>query len=113
MTQEETEDLKFFCENCCKEVKQNASFCPHCGRFFASVRCPACNYKGIASQFNNGCPRCGYAVHPKHTKVANMEDEYREANKKKGRFVDGGLPLWIYATVFGIFILVVAIILFR
>lgn len=112
MANEETEELKFFCENCSKEVKRDASFCPHCGRFFASVRCPACNYKGIASQFKNGCPRCGYAINSKNDKAGNGKEVAFESEKKK-RFVDGGLPIWIYVAVFGIFLIVVAVLLFH
>ena len=113
MPSEEKEELKFFCENCGKEVKRDASFCPHCGRFFASVRCPACNYKGIASQFKNGCPRCGYSIHSKDNKKGYCHDPSTEHNREEKQFAEGGLPLWIYATVFGIFLIVVAIILFR
>ena len=52
---------KFFCENCGKEVRHNAKVCPHCGRFFQAVRCPACSFTGDASLFVHGCPNCGYA----------------------------------------------------
>ena len=57
-----TTKAKFFCENCGAEVPQNAKMCRHCGRFFSSVRCPACGATGKNSDFINGCPVCGYAV---------------------------------------------------
>lgn len=99
---------KFFCENCGKEVRKNASFCPHCGKFFASVRCPVCNYTGIASRFGNGCPRCGYAL--------KRENEKGEEEKKDTRLSQttyyNGLPTWIYAMVFAVFLGVVFLFFF-
>ncbi|MCR5621052.1 MAG: zinc ribbon domain-containing protein [Treponema sp.] len=53
---------KYFCENCGEEVAANARFCPHCGKFFAAVRCPSCGYMGSQNDFKNGCPRCHYAM---------------------------------------------------
>ena len=55
-------NARFFCENCQTEVKGNARFCGHCGRFFAAVKCPACGKTGASHTFKNGCPQCGYAV---------------------------------------------------
>ena len=52
---------KFFCENCGAEVPEKARVCQHCGKFFASVRCPMCGTIGSVSQFTHGCPQCGYA----------------------------------------------------
>ncbi len=57
-----SQKAKFFCENCGAEVPQNAKMCRHCGRFFSSVRCPACGATGKNEDFINGCPVCGYAV---------------------------------------------------
>ena len=102
---------KFFCENCGKEVKRNASICPHCGRFFASVKCPACNYIGEESQFRDGCPRCGFAVH-KH----NRKEEFMQAKKKyskSSRRYDEGLPWWVYVLALATFLIVVGIVLFH
>lgn len=59
---EKKKDAKFFCENCGSEVKSNARFCPKCGKFFASVRCPQCGKMGSPSLFKKGCPRCHYAM---------------------------------------------------
>lgn len=55
-------NAKFFCENCGSEVGANARFCPKCGKFFASVRCPECGKLGSPSLFKKGCPRCHYAM---------------------------------------------------
>ena len=52
---------RFFCEHCHHEVRASAKVCPQCGRFFESVRCPACTYVGQGHDFLNGCPNCGYA----------------------------------------------------
>ncbi|MDR1287449.1 MAG: zinc ribbon domain-containing protein [Treponema sp.] len=79
---------KFFCEHCGAEVARSAKACPRCGRFFASVRCPACGYTGAESLFRGGCPSCGYS----------------SGGQKRGLFPSGKkparsalpLPLWIY-----------------
>ena len=47
---------KFFCENCNAEVRRDAVICPHCGRFFSSVRCPSCGFTGTHKEFKDGCP---------------------------------------------------------
>ncbi|MDR1866872.1 MAG: zinc ribbon domain-containing protein [Treponema sp.] len=54
----------FICDNCIKEVPQDAEVCPHCGKSFASVKCPACGFVGEAKQFYEGCPICGYLSLP-------------------------------------------------
>ncbi|MGP1438341.1 MAG: zinc ribbon domain-containing protein [Treponema sp.] len=100
---------KFFCENCGKEVKRNARFCPHCGRFFASVRCPSCNYFGHSSQFAKGCPKCGYAFHPEKEK----KEATNTSSSKKARAYDDALPKWVYFLVFGILLVVIVVVLFH
>ena len=50
----------FYCENCRKEVSDSDKICPHCGKFFTSVRCPRCNHSGEVEDFSLGCPKCGY-----------------------------------------------------
>lgn len=52
---------RFFCENCKHEVKPNSKVCPHCGRFFTAVKCPACGFTGDGKLFALGCPNCGYS----------------------------------------------------
>ncbi len=96
-----SESPKFFCENCGKEVKRNAPLCPHCGRFFASVRCPSCNYLGSASQFTNGCPKCGYALN-KHKRNEKKEKHSIFQKKEKIKAYDDALPKWIYILIFAI-----------
>jgi uncharacterized paraquat-inducible protein A len=52
----------FYCESCGTEVRKDARVCPRCGRFFSSVKCPKCDYVGLADDFSIGCPVCGYAL---------------------------------------------------
>ena len=76
---------KFFCEYCDTEVPQNAKFCPRCGHFFASVRCPACGKTGDHSEFTNGCPSCGYAFSSQPaSKKDTSENETKFLSKKAG-----------------------------
>lgn len=104
------ETPKFFCENCGSEVKRNAHLCPHCGRIFASVRCPSCNYFGTSSQFSNGCPKCGYAFHS-----AKKEKKEKNSSVKNAPYkaYDDALPKWVYFLVFGIVFVVIMAILFH
>lgn len=53
--------LHYYCENCGAEVRRDAKVCPHCGRFFSSVKCPRCGYAGRPEDFKAGCPVCGYS----------------------------------------------------
>ncbi|MDR2953348.1 MAG: zinc-ribbon domain-containing protein [Treponema sp.] len=55
---------RFFCDNCGAEVESGQKACPHCGRFFSSVRCPVCGFAGEDKLFINGCPACGYSTPP-------------------------------------------------
>lgn len=109
---------KFFCENCGAEVPPNAKMCRHCGRFFTSVRCPACGATGTTKQFEKGCPVCGYAV-GKGKLSASEKISYKEktAGRKsraklryeiesqnsrtfaKNRNTDGTLPSWFYLLI--------------
>jgi RNA polymerase subunit RPABC4/transcription elongation factor Spt4 len=52
---------RYYCERCGAEVRKDTRICPHCGRFFSSVKCPHCGYVGEADDFATGCPVCGYA----------------------------------------------------
>ena len=100
---------KFFCENCNAEVRRDAVICPHCGRFFASVRCPSCGFTGTHKEFKDGCPSCGYAFTPDEQE--NEKGSTKKLKKKKFRFVRytqreadrrtdaDPLPLWIYGIV--------------
>lgn len=79
---------RFFCENCGAEVKRSADRCPRCGRRFASVRCPKCDFAGNEGLFTDGCPICGYSA-------AKAEDEGLPRLKLK-RTAAGALPFWVY-----------------
>jgi hypothetical protein len=83
---------KFFCESCGSEVRQNDRLCPHCGRFFASVKCPSCGISGDARAFRNGCPRCGYAMNG----TAGKSGEERPGRKPVRATDTDPLPWWIY-----------------
>jgi predicted RNA-binding Zn-ribbon protein involved in translation (DUF1610 family) len=79
---------RFFCEHCGAEVRQNDKVCSMCGRFFSSVKCPACGYSGDSTVFRDGCPVCGYAFTPESKGHANPKQK-----KKEG--IDP-LPWWVY-----------------
>jgi uncharacterized membrane protein YvbJ len=93
-------DLRFFCENCGAEVPRDEEKCPKCGKYFASVRCPACGYIGETVQFKGGCPVCGYSTAKSPSKSGNKKD-FSE-NKK----VAGALPFWVYILTAAAFIAV-------
>lgn len=84
---------RFFCESCGIEVPRDAKNCPQCGRYFASVRCPACDFIGEEALFRGGCPVCGYSsgVSPESGGFQGFP-EYSPENKKPA----GALPLWVY-----------------
>jgi len=96
---------KFFCESCGEEVEQNAKICPHCGRFFASVKCPSCGYVGDARLFKKGCPVCGYAF-------KNDAENPGKGGGKNPRDVDP-LPWWMFAIPLAVLIGLVAFIFLR
>jgi hypothetical protein len=85
-------DPRFFCENCGAEVPGNAKNCPACGRFFASVRCPSCDFTGGEALFRGGCPACGYSAPPETGRILPLPE------KKKIPLIAGALPLWVYVT---------------
>jgi rubrerythrin len=87
----------FFCERCGTKVAQNEKACPHCGRYFASVKCPSCNFTGESKDFTQGCPRCGYAL-PKET--------YSKQNTKGKNTIHDSLPFWVYLVALLLLVLV-------
>ncbi|HUH45214.1 MAG TPA: zinc ribbon domain-containing protein [Treponemataceae bacterium] len=87
----------FFCERCGTKVAQNEKACPHCGRYFASVKCPSCNFTGESKDFTQGCPRCGYAL-PKET--------YSKQNTKGKNTINDSLPFWVYLVALLLLVLV-------
>ncbi|MGP1490822.1 MAG: double zinc ribbon domain-containing protein [Treponema sp.] len=99
---------KFFCENCKEEVRRDAMICPHCGRFFASVRCPECGFTGTHKEFKKGCPSCGYAFSSDAFTGAQENSKQKKAGKALRYSGDAPsmkssdpdpLPLWIYGLV--------------
>lgn len=76
---------KYFCENCGEEVAANARFCPHCGKFFAAVRCPSCGYMGSANDFKSGCPRCHYAMSQEDIYGPGQVPNFLQNKKQKGK----------------------------
>jgi len=80
----------FFCESCGIEVPREAKNCPKCGRHFASVRCPACDFTGEEALFRGGCPVCGYSSGNNHDNSGSVPD-FPESKKPAG-----ALPLWVY-----------------
>ena len=101
-----TKKPKFFCESCGTEVKQNAKFCQHCGKFFSSVKCPSCGFSGDSPAFKSGCPVCGYAV------LQNEKDERPAVDSRNAHSTDP-LPLWMYLVAVVLLIGLVALILIR
>ncbi len=113
-----SKEAKFFCESCGSEVPRNSKVCPTCGKFFAAVRCPQCGRIGTNDDFKNGCPTCGYAVIPNNengksgylasingSNGKNIKGRYgargllglgRASNSSGSRYVESGLPFWVY-----------------
>ncbi|MDR0688920.1 MAG: zinc ribbon domain-containing protein [Spirochaetaceae bacterium] len=78
---------RFFCEHCGAEVSRETKHCPRCGRYFASVRCPACGFVGEEGIFKGGCPVCGYSA------ASGRDGGDTKPLRKEG--VEN-LPLWVY-----------------
>jgi len=94
---------RFFCDNCGYEVGHEVKACPYCGRHFASVRCPACDYTGPEKMFLNGCPLCGYSASPVSKSAKTSQ------SRVKKRASAEALPPWAYIAVV---IALLAVILF-
>ena len=102
---------KFFCEYCGTEVRQNDKVCPHCGRFFASVKCPSCGFAGDSKIFKNGCPVCGYAVKTDDMVSTGDTRRIRDSLKRKRGTATDPLPWWMYVLSFGLLIAVLALVI--
>ena len=93
---------RFFCESCNAEVPLDAKICPKCGKNFASVRCPFCDFIGEAEEFRGGCPTCGHVLtgipgsdsSPSPKKKKKPRSNFRKEKKPPG--ATGSLPLWVY-----------------
>ena len=95
---------RFFCDNCGAEVGHNVRSCPRCGRFFASVRCPACGFSGEDKLFSGGCPVCGYSApqgRRKRQKLQNL--------KRSTLSAAASLPGWVYILSLLAFVFVLAV----
>ncbi len=101
---------KFFCEYCGTEVRQNDKVCPHCGRFFASVKCPSCGFAGDSRAFRNGCPVCGYAVKTDDASRTGSTHQVQKRPLGKRSSATDPLPWWIYVLSFGLLALVAALV---
>ncbi len=119
----------YFCENCGAEVPGNSRFCPKCGKFFSSVRCPKCAHTGSAYSFRNGCPVCHYAM---DGNTGTESDEPHESKKKThlslkskkaikkafapyagAKSYDFGVPMWLFVSALFVLILIIGIIFYR
>jgi uncharacterized membrane protein YvbJ len=99
-------DPRFFCENCGAEVPRDEEKCPQCGKYFASVRCPACGFIGETAKFKGGCPVCGYST-------ANAPS--KSGNRKKipeNKYTAASLPFWVYILTAAAFTAILAALFF-
>ena len=94
----------FFCESCGAEVPKYAKNCPSCGSAFASVRCPACDFSGEESLFNNGCPSCGYSSKKEERESENYLPDLPAEGKKPA----GALSVWVYVLTAAVFTAILA-----
>jgi len=92
---------RFFCETCGAEVPRDAKKCIKCGKYFASIRCPACGFVGDEAAFKGGCPTCAYS----------SEKTDRTLPEKKNP--SGPLSLWVYILTAAAFAAVLAALFFR
>ena len=97
-----TKDPRFFCESCGVEVPKDAKCCPKCGKYFESVRCPACGFIGEEAIFKDGCPVCGYSSKENAPSKNNSRD-FRESKKPAG-----ALPVWVYILTAAAFTVILA-----
>ena len=102
-----SKQAKFFCENCQTEVDGNAKFCPNCGRFFSSVKCPKCGKIGSTALFKNGCPECGYSGSATTNSEPDIMQNSQKRIKNKKNESDDSLPFWIYILAISVLVLVV------
>jgi uncharacterized membrane protein YvbJ len=98
---------RFFCDNCGEEVDNDVKACPYCGRFFASVRCPACGFSGEDKLFEDGCPACGYSADGKSKKKKKPPKKV-----KKPKPQEEPLPAGVYIVTLLVLFVVVAVLSF-
>jgi predicted amidophosphoribosyltransferase len=95
---------RFFCENCGGEVKRNSKACPHCGRPFANILCPACGFAGEERLFSAGCPVCGYTA-------GSPDPKPKKQQPTPQKIAAGSPPAWAYILAILAFVGVVALLL--
>jgi len=93
---------RFFCDHCGSEVGSDVKTCPHCGRYFASVRCPSCGYSGPDEMFGGGCPMCGYSAPP------SKPQKLKPIRAKENHYSDPP-PIWTYIISVIILLLIIAL----
>jgi len=103
---------KFFCEFCGTEVKQNDKLCSHCGKFFASVKCPSCGFSGDSRIFRDGCPACGYAFPAQAQRPGGVLHPGAKKKKPAKESTDP-LPWWIYAASLFLVVIFILVIVLR
>ncbi|MDR2659259.1 MAG: hypothetical protein LBC27_04640 [Spirochaetaceae bacterium] len=88
---------RFFCDGCGTEVSAETERCPRCGKFFASIRCPACGFTGDTAAFSKGCPSCGYSARKRPSKALPPQSDTA--------------PQWFYAVTVALLVLLLATLL--
>jgi len=98
---------RFYCDHCGYEVGSEVKLCPYCGRHFASVRCPKCDYSGPDRMFQSGCPMCGYSAPP----PPKTQKTVKKAGKsRQNSFLPAEpLPFWTYVVTFITLLAVIAL----
>jgi hypothetical protein len=122
---------KYFCENCGSEVAANARCCPRCGKFFSSVRCPACGHMGTVHDFKYGCPVCHYAMTEEdingtsgasaERSAGNGRSKKRGSKAKKvsrhvfsgGKILGDDVPAWLFIVSVIVLIGIIALLFYR
>jgi len=100
---------RFFCDNCGYEVGSDVKSCPYCGRFFASVRCPKCDYSGPEKMFLNGCPLCGYSANPSLPSKPSKPSKRPKAKTARAKTARDAEPLPAWAFIAAIIALLAVI----
>ena len=72
------------------------------------MRCPACDFTGEDSLFNEGCPVCGYSV---ERETFDLNDVHWEDHSDP-KEASGNLPVWAYILTAAVFTAVMAALLF-
>ncbi len=119
MSSNKDKKAKYFCENCGSEVAANARFCPKCGKFFSSVRCPSCGHMGTVHDFKNGCPKCHYAMSEEEINgeepaaTENAGHKRKKKGKKPNASVSSDTPEWLFICSIVVLIGIIAFIFCR